>query len=102
MQALAMVISFMILGLIIILLLSFIFIEVFCKKKTFSEIMLISIQMTLVSIFLMLCRDDSSSNINTYLSLIGGSIFLIALTINIYGLIKNGNLKKIKDAFFID
>ncbi|MGG5462573.1 hypothetical protein [Clostridium sp. B9] len=76
-----------------------IFIEVFCTNKNFSELMLISIEITLIAVVVLLFRDNSSSNFNFYLGLLGGSIFLIGLTVNLYGIIKHRNKEKLKDNF---
>lgn len=87
--------------LIIILVIAFIFIKAFCENKSFIEIMLISIETTLMAIVCLLFRDDSTSNLNFLLGLIGGGLFIIALIVSIYGAKKNGDLKKLKDKIFI-
>ncbi|EOU1699069.1 hypothetical protein LTX14_000203 [Clostridium perfringens] len=79
--------------LLIILLIAFIFIKAFCENKNFIEIMLISIETTLMAIVCLLFRDDSNNNLNFLLGLTGVGLFIIALVTNIYGFKKNGDLK---------
>lgn len=87
--------------LIIILVIAFIFIKSFCEDKSFIEIMLISIETTLMAIICLLLRDDSNSNFNFLLSLTGVGLFIIAILVNIYGAKKNGDFKKLRDKIFI-
>ncbi|TGY42968.1 hypothetical protein [Clostridium perfringens] len=86
--------------LLIILLIAFIFIKAFCENKSFIEIMLISIETTLMAIVCLLFKDDSN-NLNFLLGLAGRGLFIIALVTNIYGFKKNGDLKRLKDKIFI-
>ncbi len=52
--------------LLIMLVIAFIFIKAFCENKNFIEIMLISIETTLMAIVCLLFRDDSNNNLNFY------------------------------------
>lgn len=87
--------------LLIILLIAFIFIKAFCENKSFIEIMLISIETTLMAIVCLLFKDDSNNNLNFLLGLAGRGLFIIALVTNIYGFKKNVDLKRLKDKIFI-
>ncbi|AMN36451.1 hypothetical protein ACSXC4_08685 [Clostridium perfringens] len=87
--------------LLIMLVIAFIFIKAFCENKNFIEIMLISIETTLMAIVCLLFRDDSNNNLNFLLGLTGVGLFIIALVTNIYGFKKNGDLKRLKDKIFI-
>ncbi|HAT4070435.1 TPA: hypothetical protein I9Z29_000302 [Clostridium perfringens] len=92
----------MLFGIVIIMLvIAFIFIKAFCENKNFIEIMLISIETTLMGIACFLFRDDSNNNLNFLLGLTGVGLFIIALVTNIYGFKKNGDLKRLKDKIFI-
>ncbi len=85
----------------IILVIAFIFIKAFCENKNFIEIMLISIETTLMAIVCLLFRDDSNNNLNFLLGLASVGLFIIALVTNIYEFKKNGDLKRLKDKIFI-
>ncbi|WP_131369831.1 hypothetical protein [Clostridium perfringens] len=87
--------------LLIILVIVFIFIKTFCENKNFIEIMLISIETTLMAIVCLLFRDDSNNNLNFLLGLASVGLFIIALVTNIYEFKKNGDLKRLKDKIFI-
>ncbi|CUN52465.1 TPA: hypothetical protein ACOTFX_000037 [Clostridium perfringens] len=87
--------------LLIILVIAFIFIKAFCENKNFIEIMLISIETTLMAIVCLLFRDDSNNNLNFLLGLASVGLFIIALVTNIYEFKKNGDLKRLKDKIFI-
>lgn len=87
--------------LLIILVIAFIFIKAFCENKSFIEIMLISIETTLMAIVCLLFRDDSNNNLNFLLGLASVGLFIIALVTNIYEFKKNGDLKRLKDKIFI-
>lgn len=87
--------------LIIILVIAFIFIKSFCEDKSFIEIMLISIETTLMAIICLLLRDDFNNNFNFLLGLIGVGLFIIAILVSMYGAKKNGDFKKLKDKIFI-
>ncbi|HFF9307374.1 TPA: hypothetical protein ACGFBU_000286 [Clostridium perfringens] len=87
--------------LLIILVIAFIFIKAFCENKNFIEIMLISIETTLMAIVCLLFRDDSNNNLNFLLGLASLGLFIIALVTNIYEFKKNGDLKRLKDKIFI-
>lgn len=87
--------------LIIILVIAFIFIKSFCEDKSFIEIMLISIETTLMAIICLLLRDDSNSNLNFLLGLTGVGLFIIAILVSMYGAKKNGDFKKLKDKICI-
>ncbi|HAT4251534.1 TPA: hypothetical protein I9093_000823 [Clostridium perfringens] len=87
----------MLFGIVIIMLvIAFIFIKAFCENKNFIEIMLISIETTLMAIVCLLFRDDSNNNLNFLLGLASVGLFIIALVTNIYGFKKNGDLKSHK------
>lgn len=87
--------------LLIMLVIVFIFIKAFCENKSFIEIMLISIETTLMAIVCLLFRDDSNNNLNFLLGLASVGLFIIALVTNIYEFKKNGDLKRLKDKIFI-
>ena len=87
--------------LLIMLVIAFIFIKAFCENKNFIEIMLISIETTLMEIVCLLFRDDSNNNLNFLLGLASVGLFIIALVTNIYEFKKNGDLKRLKDKIFI-
>lgn len=87
--------------LLIILVIAFIFIKAFCENNNFIEIMLISIETTLMAIVCLLFRDDSNNNLNFLLGLASVGLFIIALVTNIYEFKKNGDLKRLKDKIFI-